>query len=61
MNNCYTSVIKFQSGIYILTLFDWYVGTFPPLFVALGELLVIMYIYGKYILYIEIFYHFVDK
>ena len=26
---------------------DWYIGTFPPLFVALFEVLIVTYVYGK--------------
>ena len=34
----------------MLTLMDWYVGTFPPLFVALFEVLIVAYVYGKLLL-----------
>ena len=36
-----------QGGIYLLTLMDWYIGTFPPLFVALFEVLIVAYVYGQ--------------
>ncbi|PAA64884.1 hypothetical protein BOX15_Mlig000108g1, partial [Macrostomum lignano] len=35
-----------QGGIYIFTIFDWFIGTFALCIIALFELIVICYVYG---------------
>jgi len=35
-----------RGGIYVLTLVDWYSGTFPPLTAAVFEVIVVAHVYG---------------
>ena len=36
-----------QGGMWVLTLMDWYSGSYNLMFVALAELICIMYVYGE--------------
>lgn len=40
----------FQGGIYLQTLLDWYPAGYSPMIMGLSEILVISYVYGKFLL-----------
>lgn len=43
------SLFALQGGIYVLTLMDWYSGSYNLMIVSLCELVAVCYVYGKFI------------
>ena len=47
------SLLSFQGGVYILQLLDTYAPSYPLLVVAILEMIVISWVYGKSIKYLR--------